>query len=106
MLLFLLALCSVAYATKFLDRNLAYRSPFHDLPEVSTSPRQPNLRFTNTELLHSFPGIRAQYTLVLSDMQRDNLGKQQIFAMSITQPSMGATSAMCVQTLESIPPRS
>ncbi|KAI0273709.1 PhoD-like phosphatase-domain-containing protein [Gloeopeniophorella convolvens] len=34
-MLLLLALCSVAYATKLLDRNLVYRSPFHDLPEFS-----------------------------------------------------------------------
>jgi alkaline phosphatase D len=35
MIFSLLSLCSLAYATKLLDRNLVYRSPFQDLPEVT-----------------------------------------------------------------------
>jgi hypothetical protein len=46
MLPFFLAPCSVVYATKFLDHNLVYRSPFHGLLEVASSPRQPTGRAT------------------------------------------------------------
>jgi hypothetical protein len=35
MIFSLLSLCSLAYATKLLDHNLVYRSPFQDLPEVT-----------------------------------------------------------------------
>ncbi|KAH9001195.1 PhoD-like phosphatase-domain-containing protein [Lactarius akahatsu] len=45
MIFWLLSLCSLACATKLLDRNLVYRSPFHDLPEFSRDTKGIHKRF-------------------------------------------------------------
>lgn len=45
MIFSLLSLCSLAYATKLLDRNLVYRSPFQDLPEFSRDTNAIHTRF-------------------------------------------------------------
>ncbi|KAI9446383.1 PhoD-like phosphatase-domain-containing protein [Lactarius indigo] len=45
MIFWLLSLCSLAYATKLLDRNLVYRSPFHDLPKLSRDTKAIHNRF-------------------------------------------------------------
>lgn len=45
MIFSLLSLCSLAYATKLLDHNLVYRSPFHDLPEFSRDTKGIHERF-------------------------------------------------------------
>lgn len=45
MIFWFLSLCSLACATKLLDRNLVYRSPFHELPEFSRDTNAIHTRF-------------------------------------------------------------
>ena len=100
MIFLLLSLCSLAYTTKLLDRNLVYRSPFQDLPEVIFDHYQ--YTFLKTKCYRSFLGIRTPYILNLSGMRKDNLGMQHPSMTSITQLFTAVTSVMCMRMANSL----